>query len=84
MRRAVLDLGSNSFHLLVADVDGPQVVPVRRSREMLHLGRTVASSGRIPAAVAKLVSCPCMRCTFAMTDCAHCLTSSAAPEVSSP
>ena len=52
MRRAVLDLGSNSFHLLVADVDGPEVVPVRRSREMLHLGRTVAASGRIPGAVA--------------------------------
>ena len=53
MRRAVLDLGSNSFHLLVADVDGPEVVPVRRSREMLHLGRTLAASGRIPGPVAE-------------------------------
>jgi exopolyphosphatase/guanosine-5'-triphosphate,3'-diphosphate pyrophosphatase len=52
MRRAVLDLGSNSFHLLVADVDGPEVVPVRRSSEMLHLGRTLAASGRIPGPVA--------------------------------
>ena len=52
MRRAVLDLGSNSFHLLVADVDGPEVVPVRRSREMLHLGRTVAASGGVPRGVA--------------------------------
>jgi len=51
-RRAVLDLGSNSFHLLVADVDGPEVVPVRRSREMLHLGRTLATAGRVPTAVA--------------------------------
>ncbi len=52
MRRAVLDLGSNSFHVLVAEVDGPEVVPVRRSREMLHLGRTLATAGRIPDAVA--------------------------------
>jgi len=41
-RCAVLDLGSNSFHLLVADVDGSTVHPVRRQREMLHLGRAVA------------------------------------------
>jgi exopolyphosphatase / guanosine-5'-triphosphate,3'-diphosphate pyrophosphatase len=47
MRAAVLDLGSNSFHVLVADVDGPTVVPRRRSREMLHLGRALALHGRI-------------------------------------
>jgi exopolyphosphatase / guanosine-5'-triphosphate,3'-diphosphate pyrophosphatase len=47
MRAAVLDLGSNSFHLLVADVDGRTVVPQRRSREMLHLGRALALHGRI-------------------------------------
>ena len=48
MRCAVLDLGSNSFHLLVADIDGSAVVPVRREREMLHLGRALARHGRIP------------------------------------
>jgi exopolyphosphatase/guanosine-5'-triphosphate,3'-diphosphate pyrophosphatase len=48
MRCAVLDLGSNSFHLLVADVDGNAVVPVRRQREMLHLGRAIARHGTIP------------------------------------
>ena len=47
-RCAVLDLGSNSFHLLVADVDGSTVHPVRRQREMLHLGRAVARHGTIP------------------------------------
>ena len=47
-RCAVLDLGSNSFHLLVADVDGSTVRPVRRQREMLHLGRAVARHGSIP------------------------------------
>lgn len=48
MRAAVLDLGSNSFHLLVADVEGSTVHPVRRQREMLHLGRAIAQHGTIP------------------------------------
>jgi exopolyphosphatase / guanosine-5'-triphosphate,3'-diphosphate pyrophosphatase len=48
MRCAVLDLGSNSFHLLVADVEASTVMPVRREREMLHLGRALARHGRIP------------------------------------
>jgi exopolyphosphatase/guanosine-5'-triphosphate,3'-diphosphate pyrophosphatase len=48
MRRAVLDLGSNSFPLLVADIDGSTVHPVRREREMLHLGRAVARHGTVP------------------------------------
>jgi exopolyphosphatase / guanosine-5'-triphosphate,3'-diphosphate pyrophosphatase len=48
MRRAVLDLGSNSFHLLVADVEGSTVHPIARQREMLHLGRAVARHGSIP------------------------------------
>ena len=49
VRTAILDLGSNSFHVLVADVDGHQVVPVLREREMLHLGRAVATHGEVPA-----------------------------------
>jgi exopolyphosphatase / guanosine-5'-triphosphate,3'-diphosphate pyrophosphatase len=48
MRCAVLDLGSNSFHLLVADVVGTSIVPVRREREMLHLGRAIAQHGAVP------------------------------------
>jgi exopolyphosphatase / guanosine-5'-triphosphate,3'-diphosphate pyrophosphatase len=50
MRLSVLDLGSNSFHVLIADVgaDG-DVVPVGREREMLHLGATVQRRGEIPA-----------------------------------
>lgn len=48
MRSAVLDLGSNSFHLLVADIDGSTVHPIRRQREMLHLGRAIARHGSIP------------------------------------
>ena len=47
----MLDLGSNSFHVLIADVfeDGT-VVPVGREREMLHLGAAVQRHGHVPAA----------------------------------
>jgi exopolyphosphatase / guanosine-5'-triphosphate,3'-diphosphate pyrophosphatase len=48
MRCSVLDLGSNSFHVLVADLDGSTLVPVDREREMLHLGRVVAQHGGVP------------------------------------
>ena len=50
MRTSVLDLGSNSFHVLVADLDGHSLSPVMRQREMLHLGRVVAQHGTIPPA----------------------------------
>ena len=48
MRIAALDLGSNSFHLLVADVnpDGT-FTAVAREKEMLRLGDAVARHGRI-------------------------------------
>jgi exopolyphosphatase/guanosine-5'-triphosphate,3'-diphosphate pyrophosphatase len=47
-RMAVVDLGSTSFHMLVADVTpAGGVVPVARSRAMLELGSWLAS-GRIP------------------------------------
>ncbi len=48
MRIAAMDLGSNSFHLLVADarVDG-SFEPLARDKEMLRLGSTVARTGEI-------------------------------------
>lgn len=48
MRIAALDLGSNSFHLLVADSrpDG-SFVPVSREKEVLRLGEVVARTGCI-------------------------------------
>lgn len=48
MRIAALDLGSNSFHLLVAESrpDG-SFVPVLREKEMLRLGDVVARTGRL-------------------------------------
>lgn len=49
VRIAALDLGANSFHLLVAEVhpDGG-FTPVVREKEMLRLGDVVAREGRIP------------------------------------
>ncbi len=49
MRIAALDLGSNSFHLLVVATrpDG-SFVPLVREKEMLRLGDTVAIHGIIP------------------------------------
>lgn len=51
MRAAVLDLGSNSFHILVAEAseDGA-ITPILREREMLHLGAVVTEHGHIPDA----------------------------------
>lgn len=48
MRIAALDLGTNSFHLLVAEVspDG-SIVPIVREKEMLRLGDIVAAHGRL-------------------------------------
>jgi exopolyphosphatase/guanosine-5'-triphosphate,3'-diphosphate pyrophosphatase len=48
VRFAVLDLGSNSFHLLVADATprGP-IVRVSRKKEMVRLGAAVGPKGHI-------------------------------------
>jgi exopolyphosphatase/guanosine-5'-triphosphate,3'-diphosphate pyrophosphatase len=48
VRIAALDLGSNSFHLLVADAhpDGT-FEPLVRDKEMLRLGSVVAATGQI-------------------------------------
>src|SRR3954467_4629819 len=48
MRIAALDLGSNSFHLLVVDArpDGT-FVPLVREKEMIRLGDVVRRHGRV-------------------------------------
>lgn len=53
MRIAAIDLGSNSFHLVVAQVhpDGT-FTPTIREKEMLHLGEDVTRLGEIPQASA--------------------------------
>jgi exopolyphosphatase/guanosine-5'-triphosphate,3'-diphosphate pyrophosphatase len=52
-RFAVLDLGSTTFQLLVADADADgSLTPVLRDRVVLNLGLVLADRGRIPADVA--------------------------------
>lgn len=49
MRVAIIDLGSNSFQVFVADVSvSGDIDPVLVEREMLYLGRFVGGSGVIP------------------------------------
>ena len=64
MRIAALDLGSNSFHLLVADVhlDGT-FTAVAREKEMLRLGDDVARHGRIPGPTADRAIAARLGCT---------------------
>jgi exopolyphosphatase/guanosine-5'-triphosphate,3'-diphosphate pyrophosphatase len=54
MRVAAMDLGSNSFHLLVADVraDG-HIDPLVQEKEILRLGDVVSRHGSIPPTAAE-------------------------------
>jgi exopolyphosphatase / guanosine-5'-triphosphate,3'-diphosphate pyrophosphatase len=54
MRVAAMDLGSNSFHLLVADVhaDG-HIDPLVQEKQMLRLGDVVSRHGSIPPTAAE-------------------------------
>jgi exopolyphosphatase/guanosine-5'-triphosphate,3'-diphosphate pyrophosphatase len=54
LRIAVLDLGSTSFHLLVADASPTgRIDRVARRRVMLRLGASIADEGAIPKAIAE-------------------------------
>ena len=56
MRRAVLDVGTNSVKLLVADIIPPTVQPVLELSIQTRLGRGLAATGRLdPEAVAETV-----------------------------
>ncbi len=48
MRVAALDLGSNSFHLIIAEVHPGGFEPIIGEKEMLRLGDLVGRHGRIP------------------------------------
>ena len=50
MKLAALDLGSNSFHLLVSQVDGSgQLSKLGSHKEVLQLGAVVREHGQLPA-----------------------------------
>jgi len=48
MRLAAMDLGSNSFHLVIAEVHPGGFEPIIGEKEMLRLGDIVGRHGRIP------------------------------------
>jgi len=55
---AAVDLGSNSFHLLVARVTGRRIVVLDRMREMLRFGSALDSRGRVTReAAARALAC---------------------------
>ncbi|HET7311916.1 MAG TPA: Ppx/GppA phosphatase family protein [Mycobacteriales bacterium] len=49
-RAAAIDCGTNSIRLLIADVDGDQLVDVVRRMEIVRLGEGVDRTGRLSAA----------------------------------
>jgi exopolyphosphatase/guanosine-5'-triphosphate,3'-diphosphate pyrophosphatase len=56
MRRAVIDIGTNTVKLLVADVSGGQVVPVAAKDRTTRLGQSVDPSRKfLPTAMARTI-----------------------------
>jgi exopolyphosphatase/guanosine-5'-triphosphate,3'-diphosphate pyrophosphatase len=56
MRRAVIDIGTNTVKLLVADVSGGQAVPIAAKDRTTRLGEGVEGSRKfLPAAMARTV-----------------------------
>ena len=49
MRRACIDIGSNTTRLLVADCDGPRLEEVHQERSFTRIGRALRHDGRIPS-----------------------------------
>lgn len=47
MRVGIVDVGSNTIRLLVADIDGSAVTPVETGREHLGLGAEIADAGAL-------------------------------------
>src|SRR5262245_66378105 len=59
MRVAAIDLGSNSFHMLVAQILGPaSFEPVVTDKMMIQLGKTALVTGRLdPQAMERGLRC---------------------------
>ncbi|MBV9606293.1 MAG: hypothetical protein JO027_14350 [Solirubrobacterales bacterium] len=49
MRRACIDIGSNTTRLLVADCDGERLIEVHQEKEFTHVRRALTSSHHIEA-----------------------------------
>jgi exopolyphosphatase/guanosine-5'-triphosphate,3'-diphosphate pyrophosphatase len=49
VRRACIDIGSNTTRLLVAECGGPKLLEVHQERSFTRIGRALRRDGRIPA-----------------------------------
>ncbi|MGO9752862.1 MAG: hypothetical protein ACLP8S_00535 [Solirubrobacteraceae bacterium] len=49
MRRACIDIGSNTTRLLVAECGGPKLLEVHQERSFTRIGRALRRDGKIPA-----------------------------------
>ena len=58
-RRAVIDVGTNSVKVLVADVDGGVVMPVWETSEQTRLGRGFYETHRLQAEPIALTAAHC-------------------------
>ena len=57
-RFAALDLGSNSFHMLIADFNNDQLEIVDKKREMVQLGLGLDDKNRLSqAAISRALNC---------------------------
>lgn len=50
MRKAVIDLGTNTFHLLIADIEEGQIIPVHKEQIAVKLGEGGINENTIGAA----------------------------------
>jgi exopolyphosphatase/guanosine-5'-triphosphate,3'-diphosphate pyrophosphatase len=50
IRAAAIDIGTNTFRLLIADVPPGELIPVRRERMITRLGEGFHSGGRLSPA----------------------------------
>ncbi|MCS6803041.1 MAG: hypothetical protein RMM58_15665 [Chloroflexota bacterium] len=57
MRVAVIDIGSNTVHLLIAETDGERLIPIADPSRAIFLGQDVARLGRIsPGRLSKTIA----------------------------
>ena len=58
MRIAAIDLGSNSFHMLIANILGQSFETLLRERMTIQIGKTALLSGRLdPEAMERSIQC---------------------------
>jgi len=58
MKIAIIDLGTNTFHLLIADIDGEEAKVIYKTNQPVRLGEDITKDNLIiPAAFARGIAC---------------------------